>query len=79
MCTGLLVSFNNYTRIVLKLNNVSYADSDYVLTVVMVTWPTAMSQLRGVIVKDGWDITSPDVHKKIVELLNGKKADVIMR
>ena len=49
------------------------------LTVVLVTWPAAMSQLRGVIVKDGWDITSPDVHKKIVELLMGKKADVIMR
>ena len=46
---------------------------------VMVTWPTAMSQLRGVIVKDGWDITSSDVQQKIVELLNGKKADVIMR
>ena len=47
--------------------------------VVMVTWPTAMSQLRGVIVKDGWDVTSPDVQQKIVKLLNGKKADVIMR
>jgi hypothetical protein len=48
-------------------------------TVVMITWPAAMSQLRGVTIKDGWDITSPEVQRKIVELLNGKKADVIMR
>ena len=49
------------------------------LTVAMVSWPAAMSQLRGVIIKDRWDITSPDVQEKIVELLNGRKADVIMR
>lgn len=38
-----------------------------------------MTQLPGVIVKDGWDVTSPEVHQKIVEFLNGRKANVIMR
>lgn len=49
------------------------------LMVAMVTWLAAMSQLHGVIVKDGWDITNPAVQQKVVDLLNERKADVIMR
>ena len=51
----------------------------FILTPCSLAFIPAITSLPGVIVKDGWDITNPEVHKRITEFLNGKKANVIMR
>ena len=71
--------FHNITTPSLLRSLLNCAQSNVVFLAPMNAWLAAMTQIPGVIVKDGWDIASDEVQQKIVEFLNGKKADVIMR